>query len=375
MRSAVGRTAAGNVSRVAGAVALLQEGVDEGLHPGGQLYVQRAGAVIADLAVGDVGVDSLVHWFSATKPLAAVAIAQLWERGALGIDDCVHLYIPEFAARDKGDITLRHLLTHTGGFRSRIDLELGDLSWEDAVAGVCDARKERGWPLGRKAGYHIASSWYALAEVVRRIDGRPFDCYVSEEIFQPLGMDDCWVAMPEERYRAYGARMAAVYVTARGARQTGVWHVGAAAASRCVPGASGRGPARQLARLYAALLAGGALDGQRILSAQAVEALVARQRTGLYDHTFKHTIDWGLGFVINSAMYGVETVPYGYGRHAGWRTFGHSGQQTAVAFADPEADLVVALIVNGMPGAEKHHKRFIDMLSALYEDMGLVPDG
>lgn len=372
MRPAIGRAAAGVMSGAARAAALLQDGVDEGLHPGGQLYVQRAGVVVADLAVGDVESDSLMHWFSATKPLAAVAIAQLWERGALGLDECVCSHIPEFAARDKGDIALRHLLTHTGGFRSRIDLEWGNSSWEEALAGVCDARKERNWPVGRKAGYHIASSWYALAEIVRRIDGRPFDRYVREEIFQPLGMDDCWIAVPEERYHAYGARMATVYSTENGVPQIREIHAGAAAAARCVPGASGRGPARQLARLYAALLSGGLLDGQRILCAQTVEALVARQRTGLYDHTFNHRMDWGLGFVANSAMYGVETVPYGYGRHAGWRTFGHSGQQTSAAFADPEADLVVALIVNGMPGAERHHRRFLDIISALYEEMGLA---
>lgn len=372
MRRATRRRATGTMSDVARTVALLKGGVDEGVHPGGQLYVQQGDAVVADLAVGDVETESLMCWFSATKPLAAVAIAQLWERGALALDDCVHRHIPEFAAREKGEITLRHLLTHTGGFRSRIDLEQGDLSWQEAVVRVCDARKERSWPVGRKAGYHIASSWYALAEVVRRIDGRSFDRYVREEIFKPLGMDDCWIAMPEECYRAYGERVAEVYSTEGGATQIEAYYAGAAAAARCVPGASGRGPARQLARLYVALLGGGVLNGQRILSAQAVEALVARQRTGLYDHTFKHRMDWGLGFVINSAMYGVDTVPYGYGRHAGWRTFGHSGQQTSAAFADPEAGLVVALVVNGMPGAAKHHRRFLDVLSALYVDLGLV---
>ena len=73
-------------------------------------------------------------------------------------------------------------------------------------------------------------------------------------------------------------------------------------------------------------------------------------------------------------MYGVETVPYGYGRHASWRTYGHSGHQSAVAFADPEAKLAVALIVNGMPGAERHHARFFQVLNALYEDLDLVDE-
>jgi CubicO group peptidase (beta-lactamase class C family) len=363
------------MSGVSTAVALLEEGVERGLHPGAQLAVQRGSLVLADVAVGNVGVDSLLHWFSATKPLAAVAIGQLWERGALRLDDRVCHYIPEFSAEGKGDITLRHLLTHTGGFRSRLDLEWGDLSWEEAIGQVCAARKERRWSVGRKAGYHIASSWYALGEVVRRIDGRPYDQYVREEVFLPLGMDDCWLSMPEDRYRDYGQRMASIYATGQGSAIPQADRNGAEIAARCVPGASGRGPARQLVRLYEALMGEGQSRGKRVLSPQTVEALTARQRTGFYDHTFKHVMDWGLGLVVNSAMYGVETVPYGYGRHASWRTYGHSGQQCAVAFADPEAQLAVALIVNGMPGAERHHTRFFEVLSALYEDLDIVDGG
>lgn len=360
------------MSEVPNAVALLQEGVEKGLHPGAQLFVQQGGLPRADVAVGNVAVDSLLHWFSATKPLAAVAVGQLWERGGLSVDDRVSTYIPEFATAEKDDITLRHLLTHTGGFRSRLDLEWGRLSWDEAVAQVCAARKERRWPIGRKAGYHIASSWYILGEIVRRIDGRSFDEYVRQEIFLPLEMNDCWLSVPEDCYREYGMRMASVYTTEGGLIQEQADRSGSLPAARCVPGASGRGPARQLAYLYEAILRGGQAKGKRILSPQTVEAMVARQRTGLYDHTFKHVMDWGLGFVVNSAMYGVDTVPYGYGRHASWRTYGHSGQQSSVAFADPEAELVVALIVNGMPGPDRHHVRFFQVLNALYEDLNLA---
>ncbi len=352
--------------------ALLQEGIETGLHLGGQLFVSRAGEPLVDRAFGNIAADSLMHWFSATKPFAALAIAQLWERGLLSIDDRVVEYLPEFAVHDKGDITLRHVLTHTGGFRSRADLEWGGIAWEEAIARVCAARKERNWPVGRKAAYHIASGWYALGEIVRRLDGRAFADYVREEIFVPLGMADCWIGMPAERYDEYGERMALVYNTESGAAQGQAFREGAVAAARCVPGASGRGPARQLAYFYEALLAGGQRHGHRVASPQTVEALVSRQRTGLFDHTFNHVMDWALGFIVNSSIYGAETVPYGYGLHATPRTYGHSGQQTSVAFADPEWDLAVALIVNGMPGPDKHHRRFFDLLNALYEDLQLT---
>ncbi|MFT5373856.1 MAG: CubicO group peptidase (beta-lactamase class C family) [Candidatus Latescibacterota bacterium] len=354
---------------------LLQEGLEMGLHLGGQLYVSRAGQPVVDWAFGNIAPDSLMHWFSASKPFAAMAIAQLWERGLLSLDDRVVEYLPEFAAHGKEDITLRHVLTHTGGFRSRVDLEWGGIAWEEAIDRVCAARRERQWVAGRKAGYHIASGWYVLGEIVRRLDGRSFTDYVRAEIFEKLAMDDCWIGMPAERYVGYGERMASVYNTESGTAQEQAFREGRVAAAHCVPGASGRGPARQLAYFYEALLAGGQRQGQRIVSPQAVEALVARQRNGLFDHTFKHVMDWGLGFVVNSSIYGAETVPYGYGHHASPRSYGHSGQQTSVAFADPEWELAVALVVNGMPGPDQHHRRFLNIMNALYDDLELIVDG
>ena len=56
-------------------------------------------------------------WMSSTKPFAAVAIARLWERGALALDDPVIRHLPEFAAGGKERVTIRHLLTHTSGIR------------------------------------------------------------------------------------------------------------------------------------------------------------------------------------------------------------------------------------------------------------------
>ena len=130
---------------------------------------------------------------------------------------------------------------------------------------------------------------------------------------------------------------------------------------------------RDLGRFYEMIFHKGVgRQGQRLLAPQTVDTLTARHRVGLFDETFKHVMDWGLGFVANSTLYGVESVPYGYGRHASPRTFGHSGQQSSVGFADPDCGLVVAMAVNGMPGAGRHHKRFLELNSAIYEDLGLT---
>ena len=103
-------------------LAVIEQGRVAGWHVGFQLYVSRGGEVLADVGLGDArpGVsmrsNTLMLWFSAGKPLAAVAIAQLWERGRVDLDDPVCAYIPEFGGHGKATVTLRHLLTHTGGF-------------------------------------------------------------------------------------------------------------------------------------------------------------------------------------------------------------------------------------------------------------------
>jgi CubicO group peptidase (beta-lactamase class C family) len=363
-------------------------GIRQGLHLGAQLYVSLRGEPWADGAAGEsrpgeaLRPDHLMLWLSSTKPVAAVAVAQLWERGLLELDDPVALHIPEFAVHGKGAITLRHLLTHTAGIRL---LQLGwpEDDWDTIIARIAAMRPEPRWVPGRKAGYHHASSWFVLGEIVRRLDGRPFARYVRDEIFTPLDMLDSWVGMPPEVYRALQAegRICPLWNTEGAAGEPPRPH-GWDSAAWCTgthPGGNGYGPMAQLGRFYEMFLDRHGLRGLgdprglRDLSPQAVEALTARHRVGMFDHTFRHVLDWGLGFIVNSSQYGAATVPYGYGSHASPRTFGHSGYRSSTAFADPEHGLAVALAFNGTPANDAHERRLRDVLDALYVDLGLAP--
>jgi CubicO group peptidase (beta-lactamase class C family) len=355
----------------------IQTGLDAGLHVGAQLFLARGDEVIADLAVGiarpgvEMRPDTLMMWMSACKPVAAVAIAQLWERGLLHLDDRVAQHIPEFGVKGKEPITIRHLLTHTGGFRGLVG-DWEQQPWDAVIAAVCDARLEPGWIPGKKAGYHVATSSYINAELVRRLDGRPFPQYIREAIFEPIGMNDSWIGIPPERYRAYGDRIGLLHDTAGPVPKADSFWDTEKGAALCRPAGNGRGPIRELGRLYQTLLNGGEWNGSRILSPQTAEAIVSPHRVGMYDHTFRHVMDWALGFIINSARYGRDTVPYGFGPHASDRTFGHAGHQSTVAFADADNNLVVALVCNGMPGEVRHHLRMREILTAIYEDLGLA---
>jgi CubicO group peptidase (beta-lactamase class C family) len=356
---------------------LLHTGILDRTQIGAQLYVSRNGETIADLALGDArrGVpmttDSMMIWFSMTKAVTSVAVAQQWERGQLELDDAVALHVPEFGANGKGGVTIRHCLTHTGGFRGADGAQQG-LMWRDSraetLARIYEAPLEKDWVPGQRAGYHLTSGMSVLGEVVERCSGVPFERYVRDEIFEPLAMHDCWVGMPPERYAQYGDRIGFMHDTARRDQPPRVVEGldSPEVTAKPVPGGNGRGPMRELARLYEMFCGLGMLEGVRILTPQTVEAMRARHRVAMHDETYGITIDWGLGLIIDH---------YGVGKYSSRRAFGHGGAQSSVAFCDPQYGLVVAYVCNGMPGAERHHERLDEVSSAIYVDLGIAaPD-
>jgi CubicO group peptidase (beta-lactamase class C family) len=357
--------------------AAIRGGIAEGLHTGCQLFASIAGQPVADLAMGDsreatIGQpavamtrDTIVLWLSSTKPVVAAVILQLVEAGRLELDRPVADSIPAFAAGGKESITLRHLLTHTGGFRY-VDVGWPETGWDEIIARICRAKVERDWVVGQTAGYHPFTSWYILGELVRIAAQQPLPTYVRQHVLEPLGMLDCWIGMPREQWRAYGNRVAKLIDTER-PQHAPFRYANEQGATDCIPGGNGVGPLGELVRFYEMLLGGGQRDGVRILSAESVRMMTSRQREGKFDLTFKRVIDWGLGLIIDSKRYGIEN-----GRHASDSTFGHGGSQSSVGFADPDRQLAVGCYFNGMPGEAAHQKRLRAVLDALYEDLGLV---
>jgi CubicO group peptidase (beta-lactamase class C family) len=356
-------------------VRAIEQGVTEGLHTGAQMYVSIDGQPVADFAIGEArpGAPMTRHhltlWMSSVKPVMAVAIALLWEQERLRLDDPIALHVPEFGQNGKDHITIRHALTHTGGFR----MARNGGSYDEVLQRIYEMRPEPSWIAGRTAGYHVHSGWYVLAELVYRLTGRRYAQFVREEIFLPLGMRDSWIGMSAEAFRAYGDRLAGTYRTSTVNTTGAVFSL--PTEQECAdarPSGNGRGPIHELGRFYEMLLLLHTRNGVRIVSPQTVEAVTARHRSGVRDMTFKHIIDWGLGFIIDSKQYGQPTVPYGYGPHASPRTFGHGGYESANAFADPEHRLVVAWVCNGMPGNKSHQQRNRAINAAVYEDLNLT---
>src|SRR6266446_2120025 len=130
--------------RFAKTSAVLEEDLSKRRCLGGQIYISRKGEVILNEAFGEsVGarnmqVDDLTLWLSSSKPITAVAVAQQAEQGILNWDDRVARFIPEFAQNGKEAITVWHLFTHTGGFRSADKLP-EELPWDETIATICAA--------------------------------------------------------------------------------------------------------------------------------------------------------------------------------------------------------------------------------------------
>src|SRR5207253_8249563 len=110
----------------------------------------------------------------------------------------------------KGAIPGRACLTGTAGFRGGgavMSSAKGSIEgWGEVVGGICAVPLDEGWVPGEDAGYHLTCGMTMLAEVIRRVDGRFYSQYVREEVFEPLGMDDCWVGMPIDRFEDYNGR-------------------------------------------------------------------------------------------------------------------------------------------------------------------------
>ena len=164
--------------------------LDLGLHSGAQLAVYRDGELQVDLRIGTASAPAArLLWFSATKPLAAVAVLMLAERGVLDLDAPIAELWPEFGAGGKALCTVRHVLTHRGGFpvfpREYDWAHVDD--WE-AVCAVT-AAIEAAWEPGADTGYHPVTYGFALGEVIRRADGRAPRDFLRDEVFEPLGMD------------------------------------------------------------------------------------------------------------------------------------------------------------------------------------------
>ena len=205
-----------------------------------------------------------------------------------------------------------------------------------------------------------------LGEIIRRVDGRPFDRYIRDEIFLPLGMPDCYIGMRSDEFSRYGGRIGGLWSTGLRSKDGGLLEESAVCA--CVPGGNLRGPSSQVLRLFRALLEGGrigagATDSARVLSESTAKRLCSRRRLGMFDAIQGITCDWGLGLFVGAFKF--------TGEHASRDTFGHGGSQSSLGFGDPVHGIAASVVFNMRPGSKQNEERMHRVTTALYEDFNL----
>jgi CubicO group peptidase (beta-lactamase class C family) len=302
---------------------------------------------------------------------------RLVEAGQARLQDPVVRFIPEFAANGKADVTLWHLMTHTaqlGGYDGPLNLG----TWDETIERICAAPRESAEagrarvararmrqgsgsldrtapppppPLGSRPSYNPAGIWI-LGEVLVRVHRRAFSAVIRSELFEPLGMTDCWNGMSQAQFDSYGAR-----IVSGGGRMRAP-QTRRANAALANPAGGAIGPARQLGVFYQMALNGGLVGERRFLSEATIADMIRVQASDGALWTF------GLGFHVNAgpmrALAGAE-ARLRYGARPSPATFGHNGASGLIAFADPAHALVVVMI-----GLEA------EVSNALYDDLGLA---
>ena len=332
------------------------------------------GAVGEDGRGGRLSTEALVHWFSAGKPLTAVAVGRLLESERLGVCDRIAEHLDDDLELDPGtaELTLWHLLTHTGGIRVAPGMREG-MPWDEKIRVIAKTPIEPRWRPGTDAGYHLSTSWYLLAEIVQRRWQKSLDRIVREDLCSPAAIDDIYLGMTEEELLAQRDRIVRpVQPTDNDSADAMVvldeWRSDDAYL-RCLPGGGTVATAQAMAGFYGAL-SEDRCGGRRLLSAPMALAMTGRHRSGVVDQTFRQVVDFGLGVVINSHHYD-GWFPYGFGAAASRETFGHGGMRTGVAFADPRHRVAVSVAFIGMVDERRHQRRQRRFVEAIYSDLGV----
>ena len=289
--------------------------------------------------------------------MTAAALLRLTEVADIELHDTVQKHLPEFS---DGSIRIQELLTHTSGLPNA-DVGWPDREWTDIIAQICQLRRDP----DVKAAYSYFVTWFLLGEIARRRSGfGSFGEMMSTRIFEPLGMQRSWIGMPSATWHKNADDIAEVEtITLSGRRRSEQLHELRFCAPAS-PGANLRSTARDVGRFLEALQ-----GCEYFENAATLELMTQPHRIDLVDETFKAKVRMGLGVVLASDD---TAVPYGFGDHCSSRTYGHGGAQCAMAFCDPEHELVVAWVVNGFPGEPRHQERNRAVNSAIYQDLSLA---
>lgn len=319
--------------------------------------------------------DTLVNIYSVGKAATAVTVLSLVEGGLLDLDAPVAEHWPEFARHGKDGVTLRQALSHRAAVPSVREVlpEGSMLDWDTMAAAL--ARTPPWWEPGIDHGYHVNTYGFLVGEVARRVVGARFGTILRERVAGPLELDLHIGLHPSEHRRVAtidaptsvepGAAVAFpggggddlmrhhAYFNPSGLSGFGVVNTRAWREAE-IPSTNGHATARAVARLYAALAAGGVLGAMRILGTTLIGE-ARREHARGPDRVLQRDTRFGLGFALDqpNRRIGISA-----------ESFGHYGYGGSLGFADAGAGIGFGYLIN-RPGDRWQAPRTTRLLAAL----------
>jgi CubicO group peptidase (beta-lactamase class C family) len=318
----------------------IEDAIATGQTPGAVCLIGRGDEALCLEAVGErsweperlpMEPDTVFDMASVTKVVATTTVVmRLVERGVLALEDPVQRWLPEFP---DGRVTLRHLLAHSSGLPAHRNYPtlLGyevppEERWERVVGEICRLPQE--YEPGEGTIYSCLG-FILLTHIVRLASGRGLAELAHEGAFGPLAMSDTGFCPPADII----ARCAATERLPEGVLLGDVHDEN----SRYLGGAGGNAglfsTAADLWRFMRMILAGGELDGARVLRPETV-AMMLEPQAGSPDG--RRCIGWRLGHASDPQMHGAPTP----------ESVGHTGYTGTCVWGDRASGVIVILLAN-----------------------------
>jgi CubicO group peptidase (beta-lactamase class C family) len=373
---------------------LKQRYIEAGRFPGTQLLLYRRGKVVHNSVQGfadlerkaPVKHDTIFRIYSMTKPITSVAFMMLFEEGRVALDEPVHKYIPEWknlgvfvAGTAPAFLTrplsrpmlivdlLRHTSGLTYGFQQRSNVDAAYRDKKIVESGTLQSMVEElaNIPLEFSPGdaWNYSVSTDVIGYLIGKISGRPFEQFLQERIFDPLGMNDTGFFVPADK----ASRFAACYsadppgrVTLHAAERKGTLTLQDdptkspfLAKPSFISGGGGLcSTAADYLTFCRALIHGGELGGVRLLGPKTLKLMTTNHLPGgvdlpalsrsLFSEATYNGMGFGLGFAVN--LDPAKTLIPGSAGEYNW-----GGLATTSFWADPAEELIAIFMTQVMP--------------------------
>jgi CubicO group peptidase (beta-lactamase class C family) len=333
--------------QLAHASALLAAEVSAGRVGAASMLVARNGHVVLHAGHG-APPDAVFLLASISKPVNAVALMLLVERGLVALDDPVSRYLPEFTGGDRERVRVRDLLTHTSGLPDMLPDNLALRRAHAPLGAFVQAACSTPLLFAPQTGFNYQSMGTLLAgEIVQRVSTLPLREFHRRAIFDPLGMRNSSLGL--------GGRPIADTVACQTDDNADMARFGPNSLywrDMGHPWGGMHSTVTDLALLLQVFLDSGQSAGRPFLAPATVASMITDQNRSIGS-------PWGLGW-------GLATSPVWVycGNRVSRRSFGHSGATGTVAWADPDTQLL-AVILTTLPTARDGGRLLCDVSDAV----------